>query len=72
MPLLNDQLDFSDHPLYHSPLYNCLQSTFPSSGYSIVRRFLRMRPFAAVILVIWMVMPWPFSAMSPLPMWFVV
>ena len=34
MPLLNDLLDFSDHPLMPLPLHNCLQSTFPPSGYN--------------------------------------
>ena len=70
MPLLNDLLDFNDHPLIPPPSAQLLPNICPLSGCSIAFLFPPMPPSDAVVCRGYgrlMVVCMAFSAMNPLP-----
>ena len=70
MPLLNDLLDFNDHPLIPPPSAQLLPNICPLSGCSIAFSFHpchRQTPSFAGDMVVGWWSAWRFSAMNPLP-----
>lgn len=76
MPLLNDLLDFSDHPLMPPPSAQLFAEHLPVEWIQhcltlFAHATVRCRRLPGAWLSGWW-WPWPSSAMNPLPMWFAV